>query len=531
MNKISLIFPLVLLNSCINKQNETDNASIKTLPNIVYILADDMGYGDLSSLNSKSGIKTPNMDKIVEEGIYFTDAHSNSSVCTPTRYGILTGRYAWRSRLNSGVLWGYDQPLIEEERVTVASYLKDNGYNTACIGKWHLGLGWKEKDSTKPIVKYKEKEVFEKGDDSNVDFSKPISGPNELGFDYSYIIPASLDMTPYLYIENGKSVELPTAYTEGKSQDKDGRGVFWRPGEVSPSFNFNTVLTHFTDKVVSYISTQESSEKPFFVYFPLTAPHTPWLPTGEANGKSKAGRYGDFVTMVDDAVGAVVEALEKAGKTENTLIIVTSDNGSHWTPKDKQQYAHRANYIFKGQKADIYEGGHHVPYIAKWPTKIKPGSISNQIICTTDLLATLSGITGKSLPTGAGEDSYDMLPAYLNSNNNQQIRDYTIHHSLNGFFSIRKGKWKLTTQLGSGGFSAPSEISLGTVEAMGTLYDMENDIEEKNNLYDVNPKIVEELTRILSLLRPFGWGSIPSVFFKESQKIFGETNPIASCYI
>ena len=198
MNKISLIFPLVLLNSCINKQNETDTASIKTLPNIVYILADDMGYGDLSSLNSKSGIKTPNMDKIVEEGIYFTDAHSNSSVCTPTRYGILTGRYAWRSRLNSGVLWGYDQPLIEEERVTVASYLKDNGYNTACIGKWHLGLGWKEKDSTKPIVKYKGKEVFEKGDDSNVDFSKPISGPNELGFDYSYIIPASLDMTPYL---------------------------------------------------------------------------------------------------------------------------------------------------------------------------------------------------------------------------------------------------------------------------------------------------------------------------------------------
>lgn len=498
MNKISLIFIFVLLSSCINKQNEIDATSSKTLPNIVYILADDMGYGDLSSLNSKSGIETPNMNKIVEEGVYFTDAHSSSSVCTPTRYGILTGRYAWRSRLKNGVLWGYDQPLIEEDRVTVASYLKDNGYNTACIGKWHLGLGWKEKDSTKPIAKYEGEKKFKKGDDSNVDFSKSISGPNELGFDYSYIIPASLDMTPYLYIKNGKSVELPTAYTEGKNQYKDGRGVFWRPGEVSPSFNFNTVLTHFTNKVVSYITAQESSERPFFVYFPLTAPHTPWLPTGGANGQSNAGRYGDFVTMVDDAVGAVVEALGKVGKTENTLIIVTSDNGSHWTPKDKQQYTHRANYIFKGQKADIYEGGHHVPYIAKWPAKIKAGSSSNQIICTTDLLATLSGITGKSLTRGAGEDSYNMLPAYLSSNNNQQIRDYTIHHSLNGFFSIRKGKWKLTTQLGSGGFSVPSKISVEQGQAMGTLYDMKNDFEEKNNQYNLNPKTVEELTSILN---------------------------------
>lgn len=498
MNKISIVFLLVILSSCINKQNKTDSTSVKTLPNIVYILADDMGYGDLSSLNSKSGIKTPNMNKIVEQGIHFTDAHSNSSVCTPTRYGILTGRYAWRSRLKNGVLWGYDQPLIEEDRVTVASYLKDNGYNTACIGKWHLGLGWKEKDSTKAIAKYEWGKIFNEGDDSNVDFSKHINGPNELGFDYSYIIPASLDMTPYLYVENGKAVELPTAYTEGKNQDEDGRGVIWRPGEVSPSFNFYNVLIHFTDKVVSYIATQESSEKPFFVYFPLTAPHTPWLPTGEANGKSKAGRYGDFVTMVDDAVGTVVEALEKAGKTENTLIIVTSDNGSHWTPKDKQQYDHRANYIFKGQKADIYEGGHHIPYIAKWPKKIKSGSSSSQIMCTTDLLATVSGITGNPLTTGAGEDSYNMLPAYLSTNNNQQIRDYTIHHSLNGFFSIRKGKWKLTTHLGSGGFSIPSEISIEKGQAIGTLYDTKNDIEEKNNLYNANPKIVKELTSMLN---------------------------------
>ena len=339
MNKLSLLIFLILIVSCQNKKSDQKVNEVKEInsPNIVYILADDMGYGDLSSLNLESGIKTPHMDKIVQEGVHFTDAHTNSSVCTPTRYGILTGRYAWRSRLKEGVLWGYDQPLIEESRLTVASYLKSNGYKTACIGKWHLGLGWQPKDVNKPIAKYEWGKIFKEGDDSNVDFSTKISGPNELGFDYSYIIPASLDMTPYLYIENGKAVELPTAYTKGKTENKDGRGVIWRPGEVSPNFVFENVLDNLTKKTTAFISDQKEDNTPFFIYFPLTAPHTPWLPIGDANGKSKAGRYGDFVTMVDDAVGAVVESLEKAGKLDNTLIIITSDNGSHWKPEDKKE--------------------------------------------------------------------------------------------------------------------------------------------------------------------------------------------------
>ena len=339
------------------------NFSENKNPNIVYILADDMGYGDLSSLNENSGIQTPNMDKIVKEGIYFSDAHSNSSVCTPSRYGILTGRYAWRSNLKNGVLWGYDAPLIEKDRETVASFLKNNGYKTACIGKWHLGLGWKAKDSLKPIVKYEWTKVFKKGDNSNVDYNKPVSGPNSLGFDYSYIIPASLDMTPYLYLENERAVEAPLAYTSGKSEDLDGRGVFWRAGEVAPGFNFYKVLDEFSDKAVSYIESRKEEATPFFLYLPLTAPHTPWLPSSLFEGKSKAGKYGDFVTQVDHTVGKILKALEKSGKSENTLIIVTSDNGSNWTLQDKQQFKHRANYIFRGQKADIYEGGHHIPYI------------------------------------------------------------------------------------------------------------------------------------------------------------------------
>ncbi|CAM4345447.1 arylsulfatase [Zobellia roscoffensis] len=465
-------------------------------PNIVYILADDMGYGDLSSLNPKSGIQTPNMDKIVEEGMYFTDAHSNSAVCTPTRYGILTGRYAWRSRLKEGVLWGYDPPLIEDNRTTVASFLSDNGYRTACIGKWHLGLGWHAKDTAKPIAKYEWDKVFKEGADSNVDFSKQVNGPNTLGFDYSYIIPSSLDMTPYLYLENEKATELPTAYTSGKSADKDGRGVFWRAGEVAPNFNFHNVLEHLTDKTTDYIKKQKNSKKPFFIYFPLTAPHTPWLPTEAVNGKSNAGRYGDFVTLVDNTVGKVLQALEKSGQAENTLIIVTSDNGSNWTEDDKKEFAHRANYIYRGQKADIYEGGHRIPFIARWPGTIEAGSVSNQVMCTTDLLATLSGIIGKELPNYSGEDSYNMLPA-LTGNAKEQIRDYTVHHSLNGFFAIRKGPWKFTTSLGSGGFSKPDLIASEKGGPSATLFNLEEDPEETKNRYNEYPEVVEELLVLL----------------------------------
>ncbi|GAA3638547.1 sulfatase-like hydrolase/transferase [Flavivirga jejuensis] len=498
MNRLFFFTLLISITSCINnKDAKKENIAVKSkVPNIVYILADDMGYGDLSSLNPKSGIQTPHMDKIVKEGIHFTDAHTNSSVCTPTRYGILTGRYAWRSRLKKGVLYGYDAPLIEDDRPTVASYLKNNGYKTACIGKWHLGLGLQADDINKPIGN-------REGVNTNVDFSKKIKGPNALGFDYSYIIPASLDMPPYVYIENGKTLELPSAYTKGKNQNKDGRGIIWRAGEKAPNFVFENVLDNITKKSVSFISNQKESNAPFFLYFPLTAPHTPWLPTGDANGKSKAGRYGDFVTMVDDAVGAVVEALEKAGKMDNTLIIVTSDNGSHWTPNDKQDYAHRANYIYKGQKADIYDGGHRVPYIAQWTGTIPAGLQSNQTMCTTDLFATVSGLLNKSTIDNGAEDSYNLWPAYI-SNVKEPIREAIVHHSLRGMFAIRKGKWKYTLNLGSGGFSNPKSIKPKDGEASGTLYDMISDPEEKNNLYNEHPEVVAELNTLLEQYKKEG---------------------------
>ncbi|MEL7117820.1 MAG: arylsulfatase [Bacteroidota bacterium] len=502
MKYLKIVFLVALLSSAACslelKRKEAQDQK-RNLPNIVYILADDLGYGDLSSLNPKSAISTPNMDGIVNEGIHFTDTHSNSSVCTPTRYGVLTGRYAWRSPLKTGVLWGYDSLLIERDRLTVPSYLKDNGYTTACIGKWHLGLGWQAKDETKPIVRYSKKKHFKKDSDSNVDFSKSATGPNDIGFDYSYIIPSSLDIPPYVYLENGKVLEWPTAFTPGKRPQVAGRGIVWRAGEKSPSFDFNETLDHFSEKAIHYISSQKENKKPFFLYFPITAPHTPWLPGQDFVGKSEAGRYGDFVTHVDQIVGMVIDALDQNGLTENTLIIVTSDNGAHWTENDKNQYAHRPNHNARGQKGDIYEGGHHIPYIAKWPGKIKPRSSSDQLMCTTDLLATVASIVGKPLTKG-GEDSYDMLDAYL-GRDTKPIRDHVIHHSLRGTFAIRKGKWKYTEKLGSGGFTKPFKVTPEEGDAPATLFNLEKDYSETTNLYNQHPEIVEELASTLEKVR------------------------------
>ena len=490
IKNISLLFILVIAVSC-----KSLNAQEQVKPNIVYILADDMGYGDLSGLNSESGIQTPHMDKIIREGVHFTDVHSNSSVCTPTRYGIITGRYAWRSSLKKGVLNGYKPALIEEDRPTVASYLKTNGYTTACIGKWHIGLGMQPKDG--------EKKVIGKNGVSNVDFSKRIKDPSDLGFDYSYIIPASLDIPPYVYIENGKTVELPTEFTKGKNE---GRGVMWRPGEKAPSFVFDQVLDNFTKKSVSFIDNQKEADDPFFLYFALTAPHRPWLPVGKAIGKSKAGLYGDFVTMVDDAVGAVVAALEKLGQLENTLIIVTSDNGASWTERDQQLYAHRANYIYKGRKADIYEGGHRVPYIAQWPGVIPAGLTSNQLMCTTDLFGTLSGVLNQSKIKNGAEDSYNLWPAYT-SNVKTPIREAVVHHSFWGMFSIRKDQWKYTPQLGSGGFTKPKSIEPKLNEAPETLYDIIKDPKEKHNLYNEHPEVVAALAQLLETYKRQGFSN------------------------
>lgn len=457
-------------------------------PNIIYILADDLGIGDVGAFNSEGKIATPNIDRLTADGMKFTDAHSGSAVCTPTRYGILTGRYAWRTRLQSGVLWGYSLPLISEGRMTVASILQQQGYNTGCIGKWHLGLKWTRKDANIPYTD-SSKELW-----NNYDLSKPIlSGPIQAGFDSWFGISASLDMHPYVYIQNDRATSISTTLV----QPSRGK-TFWRKGPIGDDFKHIEVLDKLTAKAVEYVTAQTAA-KPFFMYFPLTAPHKPILPADRFQNQSELNEWGDFVMQVDWTVGQVMQTLEAKGLAENTLFIVTSDNGA--TPGadfgELGRQGHHPSANFRGHKADIFEGGHRVPFVARWPAVIAAGTVSNATICHTDLLATAAHITGYELADNAGEDSFSMLPV-MTSASTGPVREATVHHSINGSFAIRQGQWKLCLCRGSGGWSAPrpaqaKQDNLPEIQ----LFDLSADVAETNSVHTEHPEIVKELTEVL----------------------------------
>jgi arylsulfatase A-like enzyme len=474
----------LLLSGCGSAATLISAARSKTtrsrLPNIIYILADDLGYGDLTCLNRESKIPTPNIDRVAAEGVHFTDAHSPSAVCTPTRYGILTGRYCWRTSLKKGVLNGYSPCLIETSRLTVPALLRNHGYRTACIGKWHLGLGTKK----------------------TTDFAAPLRpGPLELGFDSFFGIPASLDMPPYCYIENDRPVAAPTETIEAGDNKTN---EFWRAGPISPGFRHIDVLSTLTDRAVETISSHREKypQQPLFLYFPLTAPHTPWVPIDSVRGKSRAGRYGDFVVQVDQVVGRILKAIDDNGMRDNTLVIFTSDNGSHIQHIDPK-FGHRANYVFLGQKSDAWEGGHRIPFLARWPGRIPAASTSRQLICLTDLMATAAAIVGEALPETAAEDSFNFLPALEGKQIDGFIRPAIVLHSVNGMFAIRRDHWKLIVGRGSGGWSKrPGDDDPDSPP--GQLYDLSTDIEETTNLYTKHPDIVKELSALLDRYQSSG---------------------------
>jgi arylsulfatase A len=464
-------------------------------PNIIFIMADDLGYGDVSNLNPESKIQTPYMDSLAAAGMTFTDAHSGSAVCTPTRYGVVTGRYAWRTRLKSGVLWGYSPPLVEEDRTTVASMLKEYGYYTGCIGKWHLGLGWQTTDNH--VLSDKTNE-----EGSNVDFNLPLTaGPTTVGFDYFFGIPASLDMFPYVYVENDRIVAPATELIDVNDHAGEGH---WRAGKIAPGFTHEGVLPTLTDKAVSFIA--EHAESPFFLYFPLPAPHTPVLPTADFRGKSQVGQYGDFVMQVDWTIGQVMQALDDAGIADNTLLIVTSDNGPERHKVVRvDEYQHNSSAHLRGMKRDAWDGGHRVPYFVRWPGQVEPGTISDETICLTDLLATAAAVVGDTLPDNAGEDSYSILPALQGVSMNAPIREATVHHSSRGAFAIRQGDWKLILTKGSGGNGyGDGPDGIKESDPPGQLYYMPDDVSEQNNLYNDHPEIVAKLTKLLDQYKESG---------------------------
>ena len=440
-------------------------------PNIIYILCDDLGYGDIHALNpDHCKIATPNVDKLITQGMRFTDAHSGDAVCTPSRYGILTGRYAWRTHLQSGVLNGMtSKPLIASTQLTVPEMLKQQGYTTAMIGKWHLGMEWGKNQFADPIK----------------------DNPIQHGFESYFGISASLDMPPFVYIENNKFTEIPT--TEKK----------WiRTGPAAADFEAINVVPDFTQKAVTYVhdhAAEFKSGKPFFLYLALPSPHTPIVPDPDFKGKSGIGDYGDYVMETDWAIGQVMNAIDSAGIADNTLLIFTSDNGC--SPAANVQHlesvGHFASADRRGYKADIWDGGHRIPLVVRWPGKIAPDSQDPEITSLIDLMATTADLLHVSVPKNAGEDSVSILPALLQQAH-APVREAVVYHSIDGCFAIQKGKWKLELCAGSGGWAAPREWA---AKQQGLppiqLYDMDADVGEKNNVAAKNPHVVEELLALL----------------------------------
>jgi arylsulfatase A-like enzyme len=448
--------------ACANKKNSK--------PNIVLILADDMGYGDAGCYNENSKIPTPNLDSLARDGMRFTDAHTPSSVCSPTRYGLLTGRYAWRTGLKEAVLWAWDRPLIEENRLTLASMLNQYGYHTACIGKWHLGWEWKTNDG-KPMPTTLE--IGQSNHDlrvtlaKSVDYSQPLGGgPLGAGFDY-YFGDDVVNQPPFLWIENNRCLTQPTepllkSIRSGSSN-----------GPSTPDWDQAKVLPRITERAIQYIHERGKwKDTQFFFYFPLTAPHVPIMPGEQYVGKSVYGPYGDFVHHVDDIVGQITKALVQTGFAENTLLIFTSDNGSFAFPKA----GHSPNGALRGKKGLIFEGGHRVPFLVRWPGKIKDGLVNNQLVGVNDVMATVAAIVGHTLPDNAAEDSVNLLPTLLDPT--KSVRQNLVHHSVSGEFAIRDGDWKLI---------------LDKNKKPKQLFNLASDLEEKNNLYTEYPELVKRL--------------------------------------
>ncbi len=431
-------------------------------PNIVYIICDDLGYGDVQCLAPQtSKIPTPNADKLATQGMVFTDAHSGSSVCSPTRYGIMTGRYSWRTRLQHGVLTGFAPSLIAPERPTVAAFLREHGYHTAAIGKWHLDFEYLDPDSG---------QRFRQKDHKTPPVGARIpDGPIHRGFDYYHGFHHARQMDAV--IENDSVIAHDDVIN---------------------------MLPRLTRKSVEYIDSRAGKSEPFFLYVPLGSPHTPIVPTPEWQGKSGLGAYGDFVMQTDNVVREIAVALEKNQMTKNTLVIFTSDNGCSNAAGIEQlaKQGHLVSAHMRGSKADIWDGGHRIPFIVRWPEKVKPGSQCDQLICLTDLFATVADILGVELPAGSCEDSVSFLSA-LSEQQIQSTRAGVIHHSSSGHFAYRQGRWKLILARGSGGWSSPKEKDVPPGTPIAQLYDLATDSSENTNLYLDKPEVAERLLRQL----------------------------------
>lgn len=453
-------------------------------PNILIVLVDDMGYGDPQCFNPQSKIATPNIDRLAREGMRFTDAHAPGPLCHPSRYGLMTGRYPFRTDITQ---WP-KKPLIEKGQGTIGTLLKTAGYHTAMVGKWHLGF--REEGYDQPLR----------------------GGPVDCGFDSFFGLRASTDIPPYFYIRDDRAVAPPTGHiaehhSEGWSPTQ---GAFWREGGIAPGLDLKDVLPKLTDEACAVINAhtykKSDARQPLLLYLAYPAPHTPWLPAAEFAGKSGAGMYGDFVMMVDAQIGRVLAALEQAGMTQDTLLIFTSDNGPVWHPADVARLGHASAGGLRGMKGDAWEGGHRMPFIVRWPARVKAGTVSDETICFTDLLATFADICGAKLSAAAGPDSFSLLPVLEGRQpTGQPVRGPIVMQAgSSSAMMIRSGDWKLINQLGSGGFSQPKTIKPEPGEPAVQLYNLRDDPAETTNLAAQHPGKVKELSSAMQAIMERG---------------------------
>lgn len=470
-------------------------------PNVVVIYADDLGYGDVSCYNPERGkISTPHIDRLASEGMRFTDAHSSSGVCTPSRYTLLTGRYHWRSRLQGSILGLWEEPLITSDRLTIGSLAKQRGYRAAFIGKWHLGWQW-------PIPEEKLHWFQTKGHGRNNAnliateehreawrevFSQPISGgPTAVGFD-SYFGTDVPNWPPYCFIEDDRTVGIPSEYGD---PDLFGKNMASKQGPAVKGWKLEPILPTLCDRLVDFIHQHAKTPEPFLLVFSLTSPHTPLSVNEEWRGKSGLNPYADFVMETDAVVGRVLEALEESGAAENTLVVLTSDNGC--APYIGVEYLERKGHYpsgpLRGYKADAWEGGHRVPFIVRWPGVVEPGSVCGELVHQADLMATFAEIMDVELPPNAGEDSFSLMP--LLEGGNEPVRDHAVSASIQGVPALRLGQWKYIPASGSGGWSEggnPSEPI--------QLYNLADDIGETRNLAAQMPERVKQTQALLENL-------------------------------
>ncbi len=473
-------------------------------PNVILMLVDDLGYGDLSCLNHASKIKTPNIDALADRGIVFRDAHATSALCTPSRYGLLTGRYNWRSKLKSLVLPGGDSPLIEPDRMTIADLFKQQGYATACVGKWHLGLGWARRpmegdlpgsDDELDLIKQDPVMARFRLDGMDIDFDQKLTtSPLDYGFDYFYGTAASLDQPPYAIIENDRVLDKPDHVSGVFPLDRNGptQQTEWQRGPHAQSFVHEDIVPDMNRKVLDLID--QNKDKPFFIYYPTHAVHGPLLPPHGFDGKSGLNRYADMVLYVDHMVGEITQSLKDKAIWDNTIFIFLSDNGCAGVadyPLLKSR-GHNPSYIFRGKKSDIYEGGHRIPAIFSWPGQYSGRSNCDQTVCLSDLFRTFADLFDQELADDTAEDSFSLKP--LLDGRDQPVRESIVHSSGNGSFSIRNKNWKLEFCPDGGGMESRHGSGNVSQDAIAyQLYNLEEDIGELKNLFGQHPKVEEQL--------------------------------------